>query len=356
MTKSGDPSIGRVLPSAHDRFEEWLHTPVSDPPNDPRFEVRRADPAEFDGIFDLLDIVFGARPRTVYDWLYRRNPLGLARCWVVAERQSGRLVGTGARWPWPIARGGEALDGRMVGDVAIAPEWQRQGVAELRTQARLRHPMTPREATLGWSNEHSVARSLRYGRAAELLGPVAEGVLRLRSGRIARLLSRLRHGAGSALRIEDVSRFDDAFDPVTERCMSWDEFWCPHAAGFLNWRYADHPTRGYRSLTAFSGDTLAGYAVVRAEGRTALLMELVAAAGSGAARALVAAACDAAAEAGCRWVAFHAPPRFRHWPLLRAMGFAEREGRRYMFVDIPSVTGTGDLDHWQLVPGDADAD
>ncbi|MCH8133863.1 MAG: hypothetical protein IIA30_15030 [Myxococcales bacterium] len=65
---------------------------------------------------------------------------------------------------------------------------------------------------------------------------------------------------------------------------------------------------------------------------------------------------DAAAEAGCRWVAFHAPPRFRHWPLLRAMGFAEREGRRYMFVDIPSVTGTGDLDHWQLVPGDADAD
>lgn len=102
--------------------------------------------------------------------------------------------------------------------------------------------------------------------------------------------------------------------------------------------------------------TLAGYAVVRAEGRTALLMELVAAAGSGAARALVAAACDAAAEAGCRWVAFHAPPRFRHWPLLRAMGFAEREGRRYMFVDIPSVTSTGDLDHWQLVPGDADAD
>ncbi|GEM_PF-4594947 len=121
----------------------------------------------------------------------------------------------------------EAFDKALL---AIAPEWQRQGVAELRTQARLRHPMTPREATLGWSNEHSVAR------------------------------------------------------------------------------------------------------------------------------ALVAAACDAAREAGCRWVAFHAPPRFRHWPLLRAMGFAEREGRRYMFVDIPSVTGTGDLDHWQLVPGDADAD
>ncbi len=345
-----------MLPRARDCFEEWLHTPVSDLPDDPRFEVRRASSTEFDGIFDLLDSVFGVRPRAVYDWLYRRNPLGLARCWVIAERESGRLVGTGARWPWPIACGGEALAGRMVGDAAIAPEWQRQGVAELRRQARFRHPMTSREATLGWSNERSVARSKRYGRAAEQLGPLAEGVLRLRSGRIARLLSRVGQGVGGALRVDDVSRFDGAFDPVTEACMSWDEFWCPHAADFLNWRYAEHPTHCYRSLAAFSGDTLAGYAVVRTEGHRALLMELVAPAGSGAARTLVAAVCDAAREAGCRSVAFHAPPRFRHWLLLRAMGFAERESRRYMFVDIGFVSGTEDLDRWQLVPGDADSE
>ncbi len=63
-----------------DRFEEWLHAPVPLESTDPRFDIRRAVPAEFDAIYDLVDESFGfQRPRAVYDWLYRHNPYGTAR-------------------------------------------------------------------------------------------------------------------------------------------------------------------------------------------------------------------------------------------------------------------------------------
>ena len=66
-----------------DRFEEWLHAPAQLESMHPRFDVRRAVPAEFDSIYDLVNDAFGfKRSRARYDWIYRRNPYGTARCWV----------------------------------------------------------------------------------------------------------------------------------------------------------------------------------------------------------------------------------------------------------------------------------
>ncbi|HUI25890.1 MAG TPA: hypothetical protein VL403_07370, partial [Candidatus Kryptonia bacterium] len=89
-----------------DRFDEWLHAPAPLESTHPQYDCRRARPAEFDAIYDLVDESFGTkRPRPLYDWLYRRNPYGTARCWVVIDRASGRLIGNTSTWPWPMAHG-----------------------------------------------------------------------------------------------------------------------------------------------------------------------------------------------------------------------------------------------------------
>ncbi len=73
-----------------DRFEEWLHAPAHLESRHPRFDIRRAMPAEFDAIYALVNDVFGfQRSRAHYDWIYRSNPYGIARCWVVFDRASG---------------------------------------------------------------------------------------------------------------------------------------------------------------------------------------------------------------------------------------------------------------------------
>jgi len=73
------------------------------------FEVRRARPEEFERIYDTVDAAFGRkRPRELFDWLYVRNPGGIARCWIVVERETGTILKTGAGFPWPILRGGPA--------------------------------------------------------------------------------------------------------------------------------------------------------------------------------------------------------------------------------------------------------
>jgi hypothetical protein len=88
----------------HDTLEEWLATPVPTECADPRFEVRAAELADFDRVYDAVDDAFAVkRPRAVYDWLYRKNPLGPARCWLLVEKATGEIVTVAARLRWPRA-------------------------------------------------------------------------------------------------------------------------------------------------------------------------------------------------------------------------------------------------------------
>ena len=164
-----------MLPKTRDRFEEWLRMPLPREAGDPRFEIRRAPPSEFERIYDLVDATFGvARPRVLYDWLYRRNPAGMARCWIVSEKRSGHLIGSAAHLPWPIARSGEALWGFQVGDAVAAPGFQRQGISELRGRAHTWDPDHAKEIRFAWPSATSgsgdtVARSSDPCRTARCL-------------------------------------------------------------------------------------------------------------------------------------------------------------------------------------------
>ena len=356
-------------------FEEWLRVPIPYQCADPRFDVRRAVPAEFEVIYDLVDDVFGKKsPRSTYDWIYRRNPCGVARCTVVVEKASGRIVGGQAGWPWPVARGTEPAAGYVMGDFAVATDWQRRGLSELCMAFHRKNPWRNRTIGMSWPNEKSRGASRKHRRSGSL-GALPRGVLPLTGAALARhgwprvLASAGGLAAAAALRsrelllrrtlrgiaVEPVRRFDSAFDEVTERCMSWPGYWCPHDSDFLNWRYLEHPLHRHVALALSAGGGLVGYCVVRIGTERAWLMEL-AAPGElrGAPAALLLQAARVAREAGCASLEFSAPPRWRHWPLFRSAGFLDRPSDLFFFARGQSPDAR-DIDLWQCVPGDVDA-
>ncbi len=342
----------------------------------PRFDIRRAVPAEFDSNYDLVDDAFGRkRPRSRYDWIYRRNPGGTARCWVVFDRASGQLVSSEASWPWPMARGARFVEGALDGDTVVAPAWQRQGIDGLRSEVWRSHAWQAKTIALSWPNEKSRGAGVKRGRGARIVGPVPHAVLMLNAkvylaehnwpalvsaagGALVdtaltawrKLMLRRRAG----LAFEAVRRFDSSVDEVTQRCMTWPGFWSPHDADFLNWRYLEHPTARYLAFALVDGCNPAGYYVLRTDRQVSWLMEFVAPVSPRRlASAMLLHLIETALASGCIHVSFSAPPGWRHWKLLHAAGFLPVPSEFYLWPtgEEPELR---QLPTWQWVPGDMD--
>ena len=357
------------------RFEDWLQAPAPLESTHPRFDVRRAVPAEFEAVYRLVNEAFGVtRSRLQFDWLYRRNPYGMARCWIVFERASGRLLCSSASWPWPLAGGSNCREGTQSGDSVVAPGWQRQGIDGLRSEPLRSHAWQASTIEFGWPNQKSLGATTKHGRGARIVGPAPKGVLMLNAR--AYLAERSwPMSAGAALgnaidlslnawhrlvlghpgiTIEQVRRFESSLDEVTQRCMNWPGFWSPHSAEFLNWRYLEHPTAHYLAFALVERGAPAGYYVLKIDGEASWLMEFVAPVSPRhPARALLLHAIETARGAGCTHLMFSAPPRWRHWKLLRAAGFLPLPSRIYFWTagEEPELNG---LKMWQWVPGDMD--
>ena len=359
-----------------DRFEEWLHAPAPLESTHPRFDIRRAVPAEFDAIYDLVNDAFGfKRSRPRYDWMYRRNPYGTARCWVVLDRASGRLVGSIASWPWPMAWGAQGVEGAQDGDSVVAPGWQRQGIDGLRVEVWRSHAWQAKTIALSWPNQKSRGAGIKRGRAARMMGPVPMAVLILNAkaylaghdwpvvlsaaggamvDAALTIWRKLAIRGGTDLAVEPVRRFESSFDEVTQRCMTWPGFWSPHDAGFLNWRYLDHPSSHYLAFALVDGGKLAGYSVLKIDGRASWLMEFVAPVSPRRlASALLLHLIETARAAGCSHLRFSAPPPWRHWKLFHAAGFLPAPSEIYLWP-AGEEPGLRQLSMWQWVPGDMD--
>lgn len=364
-----------MIPTPPDPFDEWLAVPIGADSADPRFVVRRVRPEEFDQIYDCVDSGFGKkRPRALYEWLYRQNPYGRARVWITEEKEGGRILKTGAYFPWPIWRGNEAHRGSLAGDAATVPDWQRKGLSADRRRVRKSHPWHRSIVTISGPNYGSRVVATKAGEDSSILGPLRGGVAVLRAGALiergglpswmAQPLgaiatpifsgwSRLGTRAHPAIRFEPLGRFETAFDEITLRTMGFPMYWCPHNAEWLNWRYLDHPVERYEAFALVEGDRPVGYAVIRLAGDEATLSEFAAAPGH--APALMAGSLRVAREAGCAWVNFFAPPCWRHWPVFRRAGFLRYTTKNYLDAkDLADPAASESMDAWQITPGDRD--
>ncbi|MDP6977822.1 MAG: hypothetical protein QF570_04370 [Myxococcota bacterium] len=172
-----------MIPTPPDLFDEWHALPVSEESPDPRFRVYRAREEDFERIYDCVDQAFGRkRPRAAYEWLYRANPYGRARMWLLDEVSSGRLLKTGGSFPWPIWRGDEPRVAGLGGDAATVPDWQRKGLSALRRRVRLSHPWGKTMTTIAGPNRGSQVVAKKAGEDSGLLGRLRGGVAILQAG------------------------------------------------------------------------------------------------------------------------------------------------------------------------------
>ena len=321
-------------------FDAWRSAPLRVANPDPRFELRRAGESEFDRIFDLVDEISSInRSRAMFDWLYRRNPRGLARCFIVYEKQTHRLIASNARFPWPINQGANSIEGYLTGDAVVATDWQRRGVLREIWKARSAHPWTPDETRIAWPNPKTRSAyvknqntgvayrldlrvlPLRWDRPLPLPKPWEAAAQRLANWAFGTWTEfALRSDEG--IDVEVVSRFDSSIDRVAREAGHFDGFWCPRDAAFLNWRYLEHPTHQYVAFVASEAQTPVGYGVIRTDGDAARLMELECERREPrASRVLLNHAIRCVREAGCSTIGRFGTPAYPHWALLRRAGF-----------------------------------
>ena len=366
---------GLILVPA-DPYEEWLSLAVPEPSPDPRFEVRRAEDHEYELVYDCVDAAFGKkRPRAVYDWLYRDNPYGRAQCWITIEQSSGRILKTGANYPWPIWKGDEPVVGTLSGDSATLPEWQRKGLSHVRRPVKRSHPWQGKRCGFAGPNENSRIVSERDGQGDKLLGSMLGGVIPLGlgtsdspSGALRALADRsimaavrgwqkLALPAGrSEFRVEVLPRFTPEFDAITLEHMRFSGYWCPHSWEFLNWRYLDHPGEAYTALVLLNGETPCGYAVIRHTNQRAILTEFAVSEHDPAHGAcLISATADLARESGSAALAFYSTSSWRHWSLFRRAGMVPVPTNNHLEANYDlDAEFSRDARNWQLTPGDRD--
>ena len=265
---------------------------------------------------------------------------------------------------------------QYIGDFAILPQAQRQGLYRSSTKFRDSHPQQDRTIVLGAPNTRTLGALAKAGRQFALLGPFPFAVLpldfggllqgRLWSQGAAKLVGPAATGildlwhrvllrSDKKIRIEELQRFDSSFDSLTHRVMRAPNYWCPHEADFLNWRYFQNPVNSYVVHAASIDEDAVGYSVVRVEEKRATLMEFaVSPEPRRAAGALLRASIDAAREAGCTSMAFFATPSWRLWGFLRRSGFLRRPSTVYRTARCPARADVSRIENWQLLPGDTD--
>lgn len=339
--------------------------------------MRRAVPADFPRIWNLVDEVWNrSRPREAYQWLYEKNPCGIARATVVFEVSSGELVSASSRFPWPVACGDERLWAEFGGDAVTLPRLQRTGLTPIRRGPGTLNPLRDSMIVLAAPNEKSRANARKQGDVTPL-GPLPSMTLvldyqRYLAGRgVPRPMATAAGGvanaahrqwlhralpaptARGALRVVTIEKFDSAADAVTQRCMRTDRYWCPHDYEFLNWRYFDHVLVEYVAVGLLLDDQIVAYAVASVSDRRSLLMEF-AVEPTGLASTLLLAIIDRVRQAGCDRIDFYSTSGWRHWPLLKRAGFRPRPSQRYIKADCVERPDVPVEANWQLLPSDSD--
>ena len=86
-----EPAVELFAPPK-DRFDEWMRAEVPGRSTDPRYAVRRATPADFEAVYDLVDEVFGVvRPRAQSGTC--RTPIGCSATSPGAARNARERCG-----------------------------------------------------------------------------------------------------------------------------------------------------------------------------------------------------------------------------------------------------------------------
>lgn len=270
-----------------------------------------AHPLELDTQKDILTSLWGenlsdpgiprAKERRVA-WLYRENPAGPARTFLVDDEGKDGLVGCASAYPREIIVSRHTTHAGVLSDFAVKRSHRAAGAAVIVQRAIATTAKAAGTSLLyGYPNKASspIFKRLGYkvvGEASDYLKPLRAGAylervlgpqLQKRAPALAPwieanamdtlvsvggvvadigmgVMERLaRYGLGFDLVFEDSARVDARFDELWERGRGQTAIELPRTSAYLNWRYADFTTGRFRFFSAASRKTgrVNGYVV-----------------------------------------------------------------------------------------------
>jgi Acetyltransferase (GNAT) domain len=334
---------------------------------------RRARPDDRAAIISLLTDSYGGwhgeRNEEFWDWKFERNPHGRARIYIGDD--GGRIAGCYVLNPVKLHVGGTTMVGAQSVDAAVDSDYRGRHVFTDLAQTALREVVAEGiQPLFAFPTRGAFGGQVRVGYKPQLMVPKAYRPL---------FIPTLHRRFGD-FRLEHVKRFDERFDVFSEAKVE-NEVSVQRDAEYLRWRYCDHPTQSYRTLTCERGDgELCGYSVLTVRGtrkRAApgYVVELQTVGQS---------------EQAAMFLAHHSVAHLRmmgarvgvSWPrpsgveqaALAAVGFSERyvklrrvltrpeyvdqliayEDPEQMSAEQRAAAGAAESRTWALVPGDAD--
>ena len=312
-----------------------------------------------------------------YEWLYCKNPAGMARVWVAFESVGGKLIGVSAAFPRRIYSGGREICGHVLGDFCIHPDYRSLGPA-LALQRSTLEDLSRESAGVVFdfpsTSMLAIYKRLRIEpqelaiRLAKPLRADRQIQKRIRTKAAGAIVA---VAANAALRLRDTSfgrsrewTIKEETGPCGGEFTLAFRQWAPRlglcadrSAEYLNWRFRQHPQRRYQFLTARKDGTLCGYLIYHWAGEDATVVDLFAK-DEQVSKALLVETVEMTRSCGVQTLS---APFLESHPgraIFEDCGFQPRESSPIVVLNLPwnaSHPGGQIADHWYLTHGDRES-
>jgi len=226
-----------------------------------------------------------------FEWLYRNNPAGPAKVWMLRETKSGRLAGVGAAFPRTLRIEGRAHRCLVLGDFCLEEDCRSLGPALLLQRACL-SPVDSGEFPLSYDFPSQSMMAIYKRLRIKPLGAFMRFAKPLRADRqVEGLLGKTAWSRGVSAVVNrtmawTASKASQDFEVCVDRSKFGEEFRAlAHGEGFLisgertpeflNWRFHYNPLFNYETVTVRQNGNLQGFAVFREEDSRIVLTDVL---------------------------------------------------------------------------------
>ena len=312
-----------------------------------------------------------------YDWLYCKNPAGMARVWVACEPEKGMIIGVSAAFPRQIYCRGDEVRGYVLGDFCIHPDYRSLGPALALQRSTLEQlyregagfvfdfPSTSMLAIYKRLRIEPQESAIRFAKPLRADRQIQKRI----PNKAARFTVAVAANAALRLRDAGLSR-SNAWTIKEATLQCGEEFtvafrqWAPRmgicaarSAEYLNWRFLQHPQRRYHFLTARKDGRLCGYLIYHWAGEDATVVDLLAEEEQ-VSKALLIESIAVTRSCGVHTVSAPFLSSYSGRAILEDCGFQQRESSPVVVLIPPWNANYSDdrgTDHWYLTHGDRES-
>ena len=312
-----------------------------------------------------------------YEWLYYKNPDGMARVWVACAPHTDEIIGVAAAFPRQLYLDGRILRGYVLGDFCIHPEHrslgpalalQKNSLEDLSGEGAgfvLDFPSTSMLAIYKRLRIEATENMIRFAKPLRANRQIQQ---RISNKLAARAVA---SAANVALRIRDAGLSRKSAWTITEESTACgEEFtrasaeWSlgvgictARTAQYLNWRFLQHPQRRYGLLTARKEGKLCGFLIFHLAGEDGTVVDLLAQ-DDAVCKALLVETIEIGRHRGVNTLCAPFLSSQGRRRLLEDCGFQPRESSPLVLLTLPwagSCEPKQDAGRWYLTHGDRES-